>query len=334
MPYWDIVTRSFRIAWDRKYLWLIALFSGEGGGTSFNYSQGTSRPPAGTVSGRGTVGGSTTIHGQVDYSHVPDQISAFIASNAGLLAVLVLLSLVIVAGFFLLAAVCEGATVRAAAEHDAERPFGLGIAWRVGVSLMWTVVRFRLLLVAIGLPLFLLFVAFTAGILFAVVTSSAALVVPLLLAGLLLLVVGVPYLIYLFFLDRLGSRALVLEQLGARSSLVRAHRLLRTRLGRALLVWLVSIGVSIVLAIGAACVVAVVLIPLFLIGLALTAASSAAVVPLVILGVVLVLPLVLVVNGFIAAQGATYWTLAFRRLDLDYPPAPAYAYAPPPPALS
>lgn len=328
MPYWDIVTRSFRIAWDHKYLWLIALFSGEGGGASFNYSQGTSRPLP------GRVGGSATVNGQLDFGQFQDQIGAFIASNIGLLAVLAVLSLVIIVAFFILAAVCEGATVRAAAEHDAERPFGLGIAWRVGVSLMWTIVRFRLLIVAIGLPLFLLFVAFIAGIFFAVATSSAALAVPLILGGLLLFVIGVPYLVYLFFLDRFGARAVVLEQLGARASVVRAHRLLRTRLARALLVWLISIGVSIALAVGAACVFAVVLIPLLLVGLAITAASSAALLPLVILGAILLLPLVLVVNGFVAAQGSTYWTLAFRRLDLDYPPAPAYPYSPPPPPLS
>ncbi len=53
MPYWQIVTRSFRIAWDHKYLWLLAFFSGEAS-FSFNYSQGstgsTNRPPdAGAV---------------------------------------------------------------------------------------------------------------------------------------------------------------------------------------------------------------------------------------------------------------------------------------------
>jgi hypothetical protein len=325
MPYWEIVTRSFRIAWQRKYLWLIALFSGEGGGASFNYSQGTTRPPA------GTAGGSGTGTGRVDFTAVTDQVGTFVGTHAALLLALAVLSLVLIAGLFLLGAVCEGATVRAAAEHDAERPFGLGIAWRVGVSLMWTMVRFRLLLIALGLPLLVLFLGFAAGIVFAIATSSTAAVLPLVLAGLVLLAAGVPYVIYLFFLDRLGSRALVLEQLAARASLVRAHRLLRKRLGRALLVWLVSIGVGIALGIGLACAFAIIAIPLVLIGIGLGAASSAAVIPLIAVGVIVLLPLALVVNGFVAAQAATYWTLAFRRLDVDYAPAPAYPYYPTPP---
>jgi hypothetical protein len=325
MPYWEIVTRSFGIAWQRKYIWLIALFSGEGGGASFNYSQSTTRPPA------GTTGGSGTGTGQVELTQVTDQVGAFVSTHAALLLALAVLSLVLIIGFFLLAAICEGATVRAAAEHDAERPFGLGIAWRVGVSLMWTMVRFRLLLIALGLPLLVLFLGFIAGLVFAIATSSTGAAIPLALAGLVLLVVGVPYLIYLFFLDRLGSRALVLEQLAARASLARAHRLLRKRLGRVLLVWLVSIGVGIALGIGLACAFAIVAIPLVLIGIGVGTASSAALIPLIVLGVILLLPLALLVNGFVAAQGATYWTLAFRRLDVDYASAPAYPYYPTPP---
>jgi len=104
---------------------------------------------------------------------------------------------------------------------------------------------------------------------------------------------------------------------------VRAHRLLRKRLGRSLLVWLISIGVSIALGIGLACALALVAVPLFILGAFLATGSSAAIVPLVILGVVLLVPIALVVQGFVAAEISTYWTLAFRRLDLDYPPAPA-----------
>src|SRR5207237_1126909 len=69
--------------------------------------------------------------------------------------------------FFILAAVCEGATVRAAAEHDAERPFGLGWAWRSGVTTMWVIVRFRLLLLALALPVVLIL----AGLIFATAVS-------------------------------------------------------------------------------------------------------------------------------------------------------------------
>ena len=111
MQYWDIVTRSFRISWDHKYLWLIALFSGEGGaGFNFSYNQRTT--------------GTTVSPAQFQ-----QQVTTWISDHIGLIVFLIVLWLVLVIAFFILAAVCEGATVRAAAEHDAERPFGLG--WRL-----------------------------------------------------------------------------------------------------------------------------------------------------------------------------------------------------------
>ena len=53
--------------------------------------------------------------------------------------------------------------------------------------------------------------------------------------------------------------------------------------------------------------------------------------PVVVLGVIVLFPIFLVVAGFLAAQSSTYWTLAFRRLDVDYAPA-TYAYPAVPPA--
>ena len=45
------------------------------------------------------------------------------------------------------------------------------------------------------------------------------------------------------------------------------------------------------------------------------------------LAVVVLLPIVLVIQAFVAAQSSTYWTIAFRRLEIEQPRA--YAYPPP-----
>jgi len=298
VPYWDIVARSFRIAWNHKYLWLIGLLSGEGGGFSFNYSQGTTRT---TTPGRPAP--------SPDFAAVQQQIATWIADHIALVVLIAVAWLILVVALFILGAICEGATVRAAAEHDAERPFGLGWAWRSGRTTMWAIVRLRLLILALSLPLIVLFAGLAIGVFAALVSKNYVAVLPLVLLGLALVLVAIPYAIYVSFLDRFGARALVLEQLAARPSIVRAHRLLRKRLGRSLLVWLISIGVSIA--------------PFFILGAFIATGSSAAIVPLVILGVVLLVPIALVVQGFVAAEISTYWTLAFRRLDLDYPPAAA-----------
>jgi hypothetical protein len=319
----DVVWRSFRISWRYKYLWLIALFSGEGGG-SFGSSGG------GGGSGGGGAGGGSQAPGQIDTTAVQDQITRFLSEYAGLIVALVVAWLVLVVIFFILSAICEGATIRASAEHDAERPWGLRLSWQAGLHTLWPIVRFRLLLFALGLPLALLAIAVVVGTIIAIVNQSGVAVVPLVIGGLLLVLAGIPYAIYLFFLDRLGSRALVLEQLGAVASIARGHRLLFKRFGRTLIVWLLSIAVGIVVGIAAACLLAVIFVPLLIIGGVATANNSDLPVALIVIGAVLLIPLSLVVGGFLSAQSATYWTLAFRRLDLDAVPLPS----PPPPPLA
>src|SRR5260370_19949360 len=216
MQYWEIVTRSFRIAWDRKYLWVIALFSGEGGGGfNYNYSQ------------RSSKSGSTR-----DLVPLQNQVTTWLNGHIALVVSLVLLWLVLVVVFFILGAVCQGATVRASAEHDADRPFGLGLAWRAGVARMWVLVRFRLLLVALGLPLTILVIALAVGIVLAIANNNAGATAGLVLLGVLLLIIGTPSSIYLFFLVRFGSPAIVLELLAPRVAIVRAHTLVLKRLAR------------------------------------------------------------------------------------------------------
>ena len=320
MQYWNIVTRSFRIAWDRKYLWLIALFSGEaGGGSSFSYSQrstGTTQTP----------------------TELQQQVSTWLSDHVGLVIFLAVVWLVLIIAFFILAAICEGATVRASAEHDAERPFGLGMAWRAGRHTMWVIVRFRLLLFALYLPLLILIVGWIVGLLVAIANHSGAATPVLVLTGLLLAITWFVYAIYLFFLDRYGSRAVVLEVINARAGIARGHRLLMKRFGRSILVALIAIGVAIVLAIALACLSLIIVVPLVAAFAVAASTGSGATAALVVLAAVIVVPIYLVVAGFLAAQSSTYWTLAFRRLDLEQAPAYSYPYqqpsppqAPPPP---
>ncbi len=268
MQYWDIVTRSFRISWRYKYLWLIALFSGEGGGGfNFSYSQ------------RSTASSS-------DVANFQQQVTTWINGHVGLIVLIVVLWLVLVVAFFILGAICQGATI--------------------------------VVVILAGL------IASTAV---AFVSHHQGAGVALIGLTVLVALASIPYLIYLFFLDRLGSRALVLEQLGARAAIVRAHRLLFKRLGRTLLVWLLQIAVGIVLAIILVFFSAIVIAPFLVIGGLLASNGSSGLWVIVVIGLLIVVPLFLLVSAFLAAQASTYWTLAFRRLDLD--PASPTAFAAP-----
>jgi hypothetical protein len=316
MPYWELVTRSFRISWRHKYLWLLALFAGEGGaGFNFNYSSSAPSRKSG--------------QGAPDLGAINQQISHWLAANIGLIVAASVAILLITIAFFVLAAVCEGAVVRAAAEHDAERPFGLGWAWRAGLATMGTMIRFRLLLIALALPLLVVFVVLAIGLVAAIGAQNGALIAVLALIGILSLMAAIAYGILLFFFDRLGTRAVVLEQLGAVTALRRGYALVKRRLGRLLLVGLVYIAVGIAVGICLAIVGVILVAPAVVVAIAAYANGSSIWWLAVVLAVVILLPVFLVISAFAATQSSTYWTLAFRRLEIDRPPAYAYAYPPP-----
>lgn len=313
MPYWELVTRSFRISWRHKYLWLLALFAGEAsGGGDFNTSSST--PSRFTGDNKAP-----------DFGAITQQITNWLAENIGLIVAASVAILVLAIAFFVLAAVCQGAVVRASAEHDAERPFGLGAAWQAGVATMWPMILFRLLLVALALPLLVVFAVLVLGLVVAIGAQNGALIALIALIGILFVLAAIVYVLLLFFLDRLGTRALVLEQLGATGSLRRAYTLITKRLGRVLVVWVLSIAVGIVVGIGFAIVGAILVAPAVVLAIAAYASGSSAWWLVIVLAVLILLPVFLVLAAFLAAQGSTYWTLAFRRMEIDRPAfAPAY----------
>jgi hypothetical protein len=315
MPYWQLVSRSFAIAWRHKYLWLLALFAGEsGGGASFN--SGTSQP-VGSTRGNGNL---------PDFNAIPQQVSNWFSQNLGLVVLVVFVLVLLWVAFFVLAALCEGAVVRASAEHDAERPFGLRLAWRCGVATMGAIIRLRLIVLVLVLPIWIVLLALLVGFVAALFNHNAGAAVAVGLIGLFVFLAAIPYSIYLGFLTLLGARAAVLEQLGARAALGRAHQLVRKRLGRVLLVWLIWIATAFAVSLCAAIVLAVLVVPATLLAIfAFTTGSAVLWVAVAVIALIL-LPVVLIVEGFVLAQGSTYWTMAFRRLEIDQAPAYGYLY--------
>jgi hypothetical protein len=316
MQYWEIVTRSFKITWRHKYLWLLALFAGESGG-GFNFNSGSFTPP-------GTNGKAP------DLNVFSQQLSQWVADHGGLIVAAAVIFILVAIAFFVLAAVCEGAVVRAAAEHDAERPFGLGMAWRTGRATMGAIIRFRLLLIALALPVLIVFGLLAIGLVAAIIGNNGAAIAVVVLIGVLFLLAAIVYAVALAFIGRLGARAVVLEQIGATAALGRGYTLLRKRLGRVLLVWLLSVAVGIALGICVAIVGAILVLPAGVIAFGAYASGSSAWWLVIVIAAVILLPIFLVISAFLAAQSSTYWTLAFRRLEIDQP---AYAYGSPPPQV-
>src|SRR5258708_4505457 len=90
-----------------------------------------------------------------------------------------------------------------AAEHDANRPFGLRMAWRTGVSTMGVIIRFRLLLIALTLPVAIVVAAIVGGLVFAILSHSYGLAAVLGFIGLVVFLAVFVFVLYLGFFHRL-----------------------------------------------------------------------------------------------------------------------------------
>jgi hypothetical protein len=101
MNYGEILTRALAISWRHKYLWLLALFAGEGAMFGLQNTQG--------LRGRQDGGGSQLGTG------TSAQFTAWVAAHAELLwSGAIVLALLLIA-LLLLSAVANGALIKAAA---------------------------------------------------------------------------------------------------------------------------------------------------------------------------------------------------------------------------
>ena len=312
MRYGEVIERSLSIFWRRRYIWLLgALGGGESVGGGFGNFGVAGQSP----------GTSDTATGAV-----PDQLSSqfgqwFMADLPLLVALLVLLGLFLVAYFFLSCATA-GAGIRAAAEHDAERPFDLGLAWRAGRQTFLPILGLRLLGVLVALP----GLALAGGLLLLAVTSALhgradGIVIAGLAAIVLVPVVGLAAIV-LGVVWTLATRSIVLEQLGVGGAVRRGIDQVLRRFSRIALLWVIALGVGIFCGLAGGIAAGVLLLP-FLATLAVTYATAGVDAALTAGAVLLTLYIVAVVflNGALGSFLTTYWTIAYRRLDLDPSPA-------------
>ena len=312
MEYGEVLTRSFWIMWRHRYVWVLAVLGGAdvsmGGGGSYN-SSGFGGSPTGTAGPTGPPGAA------------PGQLGRLLADNLGLLLSVVLIALLLAVAWFLLSCITTGGLIRASAEHDAERPFGFGAAWRAGLGTFWSILGLRLL-------------AFAVALLALVVVGLLVLVGYLALAGgaapvpvAIVVVMGVQVLgaviaaaVLLGVVLILATRSAVLEQRGPIAAFGRGVHLLWTRPGRTLLTWLIQVALGIAAAIVVAIplVVAVGVVAVLVLVTARQAGVGAAVLIGLPLGLV-ILAALLVLGGMSGSFFSTFWTVAFRRLEVDRP---------------
>jgi hypothetical protein len=317
MPYGDVITRSWTIFWRHRYVWLLGALGGAFGSTCG--SPGFS----GNFSDFGRNG--------------PNAMNQWFMDHAGfLIAVGVTLGLLLLVYVLVVGSIAAGALVRAAAEHDAERPFDLGQAWQAGLRTFLPVLGLRI----VAFLCFLLVLLVFGALVFILVALGIASVnsgrgggvALVILAGIVVLGSFVLVAIAFQLVVTLSTLALVLEQRGVLSALGRGIALFIHRMGRVLIVWLIAIPISIVVAVAVYSVTLILGIPLLLIGVATFTGLGVDIgLTVAILLVVLFSIATVLLSGAVQSYFTIYWTVAFRRLELEAPPMSAYApYGPPP----
>lgn len=305
MNYGALISETFWLALRNRFLWVFGFFLG--GGQIFNLLQN-----ANNLSRRETL----SFLGDDVVSFV-SEVRQFVLDNLALVLGFAL-ALVLV-GIFL-ALIAEGALIDgvAALHRGEERSFSS--AFRVGLSNFWRVLGFSALFILIA---FVVGIVVVLTMLVTLLTLSATnspragtalfVLVVLLLVGLFILVF-VP----LGIIMQLGLRALVVGRGGVFGSFGDGYDLLRRRLGRVLLVWVIglalSLGATVALLIAALLLGLLLAVPALILFAAelSTAGTVAGLVAAVILLIALVVAL-----AAIATFNHAYWTLAYLRLTAE-----------------
>jgi hypothetical protein len=312
MQYGEVLTRSFRIAWRNRYLWFLAVLAGEAGAGG-----------GGGGSGGNRIGGPGDGGGAPDPADVLQTVLDWVGAHLALIIAVGIILLAVWLVLFVISCIAAGALVRAAAEHDAERPFGLGPAWRAGAAAFWRILGLRLIELAAVLAVLAVFGGLVVVLIMSIVNENGGGVALAISLGLLLLLVFIPVAIFFGVLMRLALRSIVLELQGPVAAIRLAFALIFRRFGRVAVTWLISVAVGIAAGLAVTAVLVIVALPfvgLFL--AALAAGSKEVMVADLVLGLLVLLAAALVAGGAYGAFISSYWTLAFRRLDLDPVPAP------------
>ncbi|OLC23904.1 MAG: hypothetical protein AUJ02_01220 [Chloroflexi bacterium 13_1_40CM_3_65_12] len=313
MSYGHLIRRPFDIVARRPYLWLLGFLAG--GATGFNL------PSSGTNYGHPTTSGSYKGPSWTVLQNV---------WNANWEWVVGILACVVVLGFvlFVLSCIATGGIIRAAVEHDMDREYKLGTAWRAGYVTGWRIAGLKLLTFLLAIVPGFLIGALVLGAVVGAMSSAAAAVGFGLLAAVAILV-STAFWLALGVAFQFAQRLVVLEDGHVAQSLSTGFRLIRWHFKEVAFGWLILIALSIAVGIAFAILAVVVAIPAAALGFggwamggmtgAIVAGSFAA---------VFLLGILLVAAGAYSAYSSVYWTLLFRNVRGLPAPAARGAIAP------
>jgi len=250
--------------------------------------------------------------------------------NANWEWVVAILAFLVVLGFvlFVLGCIATGGIIRAAIEHDADREYRLGTAWRAGYLTGWRIAGLRLLTFLLAVAPGFLIGALVLGTVVGAMNSAPA-AVGLGLVAAAAVLVSMAFWLALGVAFQFAQRLIVLEDGHVAESLSTGFRLIRQHFKEVAFGWLIMIAISIAAGIAFAVLAVVVAIPGVALGFGGWAISGMT--GAVVAGsfaVVFFLGILLIAAGAYSAYSSVYWTLLFRNVRGLPAPAARGAIAP------
>ncbi len=319
IDYGKIIVDSLRLVWKHKFLWFFGLFAG--GASSFGgYNGNFSSDFSSNDNGKGQSG-------------TPREITDWVNAHWQLLIFLVAAAVIVGLLLWLWSIVCRGAVVGSVRDFRSGRPISFSSAFARGRESFWRLLQFDLFLILIFIGLGIIFAAFVLFVILMAAAAGTAGIVILLVLGLWLLTFfgfGLGYLaccsiwflpvIFLGIIVNFANRAVILEGDRPVAALKRSWHLITNNLSQSLIMFLISVGLSIGASIALVLAVGLTAIPAIITwviayngGWTLTTIIIASVLTLIPLAALILAAAVM--NTYFTS----YWTIGYDKLAGNEP---------------
>lgn len=308
MDFGSIIKRSWQITWRHKALWVLGIFAGISGCQSGGGGGGGSSWRQGDVPG-GFDGSAPDLRGFLDT--VQQWLPALIAAGA----LLVLVGLV----WWVLGIAARGGLIVGVNSIEQEGRPGVGALWSAGFSRFWSLLGLEVLL---RLPIVAVMLAVMAGVLLPLFGSlagggqpGAEVIAPICGS----LAVGIPVMLVLSFvlgiMELIAKRYVMLGGQGTFEAAGNSWRFFRARFKDTFLMWLINgalnIAASLVLIVPGLVIGVVVAVPVIM---AVASGSWGALVPVVGIAFVLIMLLSFAYSAIWGTFTSALWTIFFRKV--------------------
>ncbi len=307
MDFGEVLSKSWKIIWKHKVLWIFGIFAGcarGGGGGGGGGGSGVS----GGETGNPTLGPGLSPQDQQFFTNIGQWITTHETLVIAAIVLFVLLIILLVLIRLALGTIGEIGLIRGVFEVDggAER-LGFSELFKETLHYFWRVLGLALLmgLAIVIVVLFFFACAIGAGVL--TLGIGALIILPL-------LCVLIPVAIIAGIVVQLADVAIVTEDVSLTEGVRRGWEVFKKELGPVLVIWLIVAVIGLVSGIVVAIPLLVVIVPAVL-SLVLNNGNFSWT-PLIIAGACFVayLPILIVATGIVMAYLQSVWTLTYLRL--------------------